>query len=390
MIVTTPALSPHEMTEYLETADFSHVKVSMDIVTHIDTHTSIHIHSHTEPTVIATTPAMSPHEMTEYLKTADFSHVKVSIDTVTYTCTHTSIHLYTHSHTEPTVIATTPAMSPHEMTEYFKTADFSHVKVSIDTVTYTCTHTSIHLYTHSHTEPTVIETTPAMSPHEMTEYFKTAYFSHVKVSIDTVTYTCTHTSIHLYTHSHTEPTVIETTPAMSPHEMTEYFKTADFSHVKVSIDTVTYTCTHTSIRLYTHSHTEPTVIETTPAMSPHEMTEYFKTADFSHVKVSIDTVTYTCTHTSIHLYTHSHTEPTVIATTPAMSPHEMTEYFKTADFSHVKVSIDTVTYTCTHTSIHLYTHSHTEPTVIETTPAMSPHEMTEYLRTLTSHMLRYL
>ena len=32
---------------------------------------------------------------------------------------------------------------------------------------------------------------------------------------------------------------------------------------------------------------EPTVVETTPAMSPHEMTEYLKTADFSQIKVMV-------------------------------------------------------------------------------------------------------
>ena len=47
-----------------------------------------------EPTVIATTPAMSPHEMTEYLKTADFSDVKVSIDIV-YSHRHSHIHINT-------------------------------------------------------------------------------------------------------------------------------------------------------------------------------------------------------------------------------------------------------------------------------------------------------
>lgn len=34
---------------------------------------------------------------------------------------------------------------------------------------------------------------------------------------------------------------------------------------------------------------EPVVVETTPAMSPHEMTQYLKTADFSHVQSAIKT-----------------------------------------------------------------------------------------------------
>ena len=98
--------------------------------------------------MIVTTPAMSPHEMTEYLKTADFSDVKVSIDTLfTHIGTHTSIYRGIYSHTEPTVIATTPTMSPHEMTEYLKTADFSDVKVSIDTL---LTHIFMHSHIHTH------------------------------------------------------------------------------------------------------------------------------------------------------------------------------------------------------------------------------------------------
>ena len=47
MIVTTPAMSPHEMTEYLKTADFSDVKVSIDIV-HSHRHSHIHINTLTE------------------------------------------------------------------------------------------------------------------------------------------------------------------------------------------------------------------------------------------------------------------------------------------------------------------------------------------------------